>query len=160
MQTDSSVKEISVISVVIAHSLAPSATLALKHTLCVSGHSDCSLSLSLSPSHLLHLSLSLSLCFLLCLLNVAYYFSTRRKLRCKANAVRSVVITGQCLLSVYVSGAAFVLCRHCMRHFHFHKRWVKLCLRMCVCVCEECTMRNLCVRRSCDTKELCQVSAV
>lgn len=80
MQTDSSVKEISVIGVVIAYSLAPSAMLALKHTLCVSGHSDCSLSLSLSPHHIWYISRSLppSHCFLLCLLNVTYYFSTRQ----------------------------------------------------------------------------------
>lgn len=49
-QIDSSVKEISVISVVSAHSLAPSVMLALKHTLCVSGHGGFSVSLLSSPS--------------------------------------------------------------------------------------------------------------
>lgn len=67
----SSVKEISVISLVIAHSLAPSAMLALKHTLCVSGHGGCSPSLLL-PFHSLFLSVSLLL------LNATYYFPTRQ----------------------------------------------------------------------------------
>lgn len=44
----SSVKEVSVIVVVIAHSLAPSTTLVLKHALCASEHGGCSPALSIS----------------------------------------------------------------------------------------------------------------
>lgn len=43
----SSVKEVSVIVVVIAHSLAPSTTLVLKHALCASEHGGCSPALSI-----------------------------------------------------------------------------------------------------------------
>lgn len=117
---DSSVQEISVISVVIAHSLAPSAMLALKHTLCVSGQGDCSLSLLLNLTH----SIFLCLCFLLCLLNVTYYFPTRQtggnsdvKQPAYPFTVRSVNAVECLCVCVCVWGSDFVICHEYMNTY-------------------------------------------
>lgn len=144
----SSVIEISVISVVIAHSLAPSATLALKHTLCVSGHGGCALSPSLSFSISLTPSFSLFpfvpvKCYLL-FPNKADW----RKLWCKAPILPSRCREhGRFWVSVSVFEAMPLssVINACLCHLSL----------MYVCVWTVYYLQF--VRQFCDTKELCQV---
>lgn len=101
---DSKVKEESVISIVIAHSPAPSATLAFKTTLCATGHGGFSF-----PSHSLHLSV---LCFFvkryLLFPNEMEGNSDEKESVTYLVTVRSVrVRRGDCL------------CRQCIRAFIF-----------------------------------------
>ena len=132
----SSVKEISVISVVIAHSLAPSATLALKHTLCVSGHGGCSLSLSLSLSLsfflFLHRTLSiflLSFCFPFVPVRGDLLFPNWRKLWCKATSL----LSGPCAC-LCVGGDACAISHEFTRMYISTGSGVCVCVCVCVCV--------------------------